>query len=408
MGGREVRFPFLLRVLTAVVVAAGGLAVGASPAAAAGTITVTPSTGLVDGQVVNVTGSGWEPPHTIGYCQGLPIIPASQDNCATVPGLTTPDAQGNFSVSLAVSRVIIVQGIQVDCAAPSSPCVIGAADVADVAGTYATQPLDFEADEPVIFPGSGQVLEGDSGTATLAVSVALSFAPAEPVTVEWATDTSFVCSPFVAEPGTDYTAASGTVTFAPGDTNETVPISVLGDGLPEADECINVTFTNPSNATLGTNVRAEGVIRDDDIVKPDLVIKRRSDGVLLYDNVYTGGPTPYHHTIAPGGFWTFAILIQNDGDTAGDILLYDEPSVPSPFAVQYFYGYFDVTSAVQGSGLLFPSVAPGESRLFAVRFHAGPGTPVGAIAEVFMQARTSPINIPGANDAFRLRVIAGT
>ena len=54
-----------------------------------------------------------------------------------------------------------------------------------------------------------------------------------------------------ADPATDYTATSGTVTFTPGQTSKTVTISVNGDTVPEPDEYIVVAFTNLNHAAIG-------------------------------------------------------------------------------------------------------------------------------------------------------------
>ena len=54
-----------------------------------------------------------------------------------------------------------------------------------------------------------------------------------------------------ADPATDFTAASGTVTFAPGETAKSVTISVNGDTLPEPDEWITISFNHPTNAHMG-------------------------------------------------------------------------------------------------------------------------------------------------------------
>ena len=54
-----------------------------------------------------------------------------------------------------------------------------------------------------------------------------------------------------ADPGTDYVPASGTVTFAPGETSKTVPVTVKGDTTAETDEYIVVSFTHPTNARMG-------------------------------------------------------------------------------------------------------------------------------------------------------------
>ena len=61
-------------------------------------------------------------------------------------------------------------------------------------------------------------------------------------------------NPLVAHPGSDFTAASGLVTFDPGDTSETIDIEILGDIEDEPPllwgEWGLVQFTGPTNATL--------------------------------------------------------------------------------------------------------------------------------------------------------------
>ena len=57
--------------------------------------------------------------------------------------------------------------------------------------------------------------------------------------------------------------ASGTVTFDPLDTSETVEISVNGDGTYEADETFSVELSNASGAPIG-DVRGIGTIANDD------------------------------------------------------------------------------------------------------------------------------------------------
>ena len=57
--------------------------------------------------------------------------------------------------------------------------------------------------------------------------------------------------PGQADPATDYVAASGTVTFAPGETSKTVPVVVNGDTNVEPDEYVVVSFHDPSQAVMG-------------------------------------------------------------------------------------------------------------------------------------------------------------
>ena len=51
--------------------------------------------------------------------------------------------------------------------------------------------------------------------------------------------------------GTDYTPGSGTLVFAPGETEKDVVIPVIGDNATEGNETFDVDLSAPSNATLG-------------------------------------------------------------------------------------------------------------------------------------------------------------
>ena len=66
--------------------------------------------------------------------------------------------------------------------------------------------------------------------------------------------------------GSDYTATSGTLTFAAGETNQTLAVPILNDGLvePAIYETFTVTLSNPTNAILGTRTVATGRITDND------------------------------------------------------------------------------------------------------------------------------------------------
>ena len=50
--------------------------------------------------------------------------------------------------------------------------------------------------------------------------------------------------------GTDYEAASGLLTFAPGQTTATIAVTVLPDTLNEPTKKFTVTLSSPQNATL--------------------------------------------------------------------------------------------------------------------------------------------------------------
>jgi hypothetical protein len=71
-----------------------------------------------------------------------------------------------------------------------------------------------------------------------------------------------------ATAGQDYTATSGTVTFAPGVTQQTVVVQSLGDAALEASETFQVVLGTPSNATIDAGT-GTGTIAD---VPPQVVL----------------------------------------------------------------------------------------------------------------------------------------
>jgi hypothetical protein len=97
---------------------------------------------------------------------------------------------------------------------------------------------------------------------TATVTVTLSAPAAGGETVDYAT--SDAADPSHATAGSDYTATSGTITFATGQTSQTVGVPLLGDSDPEDDEDFRVTLSNPSGVVLGDPNPAKVTILDDD------------------------------------------------------------------------------------------------------------------------------------------------
>ena len=95
-----------------------------------------------------------------------------------------------------------------------------------------------------------------SGTATITVN--LSKALAAPATVNYATSNG------TATAGKDYTARSGTLTFATGQTSQSFFVPIQEDSLDEPAETLNLTLSNPTNAVLGLPATATLTIMDND------------------------------------------------------------------------------------------------------------------------------------------------
>ncbi len=108
------------------------------------------------------------------------------------------------------------------------------------------------------------IAEGNSGTKLLTFTVSLDAASTQPVSVDWSTAAN------TAKAGTDFTAASGTLTFPAGTLTRSLTVSIVGDTLYEGNETF---FVNLANATGASIDRGQGVgtILDDDPL-PKLVL----------------------------------------------------------------------------------------------------------------------------------------
>jgi hypothetical protein len=97
---------------------------------------------------------------------------------------------------------------------------------------------------PSLTVGDVSVTNGTSGTTPANFTVSLSAASATPVTVNYATADG------LAAAGSDYTATTGTLTFAPGQTSQTVSVPVLGDPYYDFQETFALNLSAPTGATL--------------------------------------------------------------------------------------------------------------------------------------------------------------
>src|SRR5207249_2866448 len=122
-------------------------------------------------------------------------------------------------------------------AAPASEVV-----VADSQGVGTI--LDDDPAPTVAFTATGS--SGDESVTPANLAVSLSAVSGKTVTVNYAATGGTATGG-----GVDYTLASGTLSFAPGQTNQTIAISVVNDAAIEFDETIVVTLSAPANATLG-------------------------------------------------------------------------------------------------------------------------------------------------------------
>jgi endonuclease I len=96
---------------------------------------------------------------------------------------------------------------------------------------------------------TGSVAEGNIGSTTYTVTLSVSPAPTAALAVQVALD----AASSTATSGTDFSFTTpATVTFAAGQTSQTVALTVTGDIQPEADETVVLTLQNPgTGASIG-------------------------------------------------------------------------------------------------------------------------------------------------------------
>ncbi|MBD1211994.1 MAG: hypothetical protein H9534_04400 [Dolichospermum circinale Clear-D4] len=106
---------------------------------------------------------------------------------------------------------------------------------------------------PIIKINNISILEGNSGTKTGTVTVNLNAVTDKTVTVNYTTANNNAIT------GIDYTATSGQLSFAPGETTKTITVTVFGDNIAEANESFFVNLSNATNAIIDPNA-GQGIV----------------------------------------------------------------------------------------------------------------------------------------------------
>jgi hypothetical protein len=142
--------------------------------------------------------------------------------------------------------------------------------------------------EPRIAVADRHLLEGDVGLTEAAFTVFLTHPATVPVTVSYATADG------TALAGTDYFAASGTLTFAPGTIEQTASAFVITNTTAQPDRSFTLGLSNPTGAPIGAGT-ATALIMDDDSGR----------SLLYFDSQrldYIGGGVRQTLTVLDGSF----------------------------------------------------------------------------------------------------------
>ena len=125
---------------------------------------------------------------------------------------------------------------------------------------------------PSITVDAVAISEGNTGTTSATFTVTLSATSAQPVTVQYATANGS------ATAGGDYQAASGTLTFAPGEISKTVTVQVNGDRLAEPNETFVLNLSAPTNATIPGGQGVGTILDDEPRISIGDVTKKEGNG----------------------------------------------------------------------------------------------------------------------------------
>jgi serralysin len=125
----------------------------------------------------------------------------------------------------------------------------------------------FGGNRPEIMVGTGlprisisdvTVTEGHAGTTAASFVVRLSAPSLEPISVNYVTANGTSSTPG------DYVPASGTLTFATGETQKAITVLVVGDTTLESSETFSVLLSAPSSGAQFDDAQGDGLIVDDD------------------------------------------------------------------------------------------------------------------------------------------------
>ena len=140
-----------------------------------------------------------------------------------------------------------------------------------------------DVQEPAIRVADAEATEGDDSE--IVFRVTLANASSGTVTVNYATADG------TAVAGEDYTATSGTLTFAPGETEKTVAVTIIDDTVEDSGETFRLVLSDPSGAVLDDTEATGTILNADPVSEPDgedLPNDITTTGVVAVDGSATG------------------------------------------------------------------------------------------------------------------------
>ena len=176
-------------------------------------------------------------------------------------GSATVVADGNGDATFVAS---LSTSVAVDDVVTATATDVVLGDTSEFSACEAAAPIPTVALSPAT-PSVGEGATSVTLTATLSAAPTL-----EPVTVDFTTVTGTAT-------GADLTPQNGTLTFATGDTTETITVPLTNDTLDEDAETFTVTLSNPVNTLISSGGSQSTVTIVDDDATPTLTVADAPD-----------------------------------------------------------------------------------------------------------------------------------
>jgi hypothetical protein len=203
---------------------------------------------------------------------------------------------GNFAASQATSLTLTnTVGAALGDLNSDGRLDVATANIGTNNATVLSNAGDWVLPPPTLSINDATVTEGNTGTVNAVFTVTLSAAWNQTVTVRYSTADNTATTA-----GNDYQPKSGTLTFAPGVTSQTITVLVNGDRVGETDESFFVNLDSPTVASIADG-QGVGTILDDE---PRITI---SDVSLKEGNT---GTTNFNFTVSLSAAYTATVTVR--------------------------------------------------------------------------------------------------
>ena len=154
-----------------------------------------------------------------------------------------PGSLGDVTVTLAGGRA---------CGTAGAVCTSDGRALSATISTTVLGPVALSVADARVHEGTDETID---------FTVSLSRASSGSVTVDYETADG------TATAGSDYTARSGTLTFAPGDMSKTVAVAVLDDAVDEGEETLTFRLANATGAVIADGTATGTIVNSDPLQK---------------------------------------------------------------------------------------------------------------------------------------------